>query len=106
LSLDELLPDRDAGAARPMQVSDGGELPDERLLRRELKRELESALRELSDAHRSVVLLRDVEGLSTGEVAEALDLSTDVVKQRLHRGRLALRKRLAPYLRSLEETRA
>jgi len=44
------------------------------------------------------VLLRDVEGLSTAEVAEVLELSADVVKQRLHRGRLALRKRLSGYL--------
>jgi RNA polymerase sigma-70 factor (ECF subfamily) len=107
LSLDELLPDREAGAATlPLQIGDSAELPDMRLLRLELKQELEAALRELPDTYRSVVLLRDVEGLSTNEAAETLDLSADVVKQRLHRGRLALRKRLAPYLRTMEETRA
>ena len=59
---------------------------------------MESALRELPESYRSVVLLRDVEGLSTAEAAGILDLSVDVVKQRLHRGRLALRKRLASYV--------
>jgi RNA polymerase sigma-70 factor (ECF subfamily) len=63
-----------------------------------LNRELEIAMQELPANYRSVVLLRDVEGLSTAEVAEVLELSADVVKQRLHRGRLALRKRLSGYL--------
>jgi RNA polymerase sigma-70 factor (ECF subfamily) len=49
------------------------------------------------------VLLRDVEELTTAEAAEVLDLSQDVVKQRLHRGRLALRKRLAGYLQASGE---
>jgi RNA polymerase sigma-70 factor (ECF subfamily) len=40
------------------------------------------------------VLLRDIEELSTEEAAEILEVSTDVIKQRLHRGRLALRKLL------------
>jgi len=95
-SLDELLPN----AAGAIQVSDDSELPDQQVLRAELNAELERALRGLPDIYRSVVLLRDVEGLSTAESAEVLDLSEDVVKQRLHRGRLALRKSLADYLRA------
>jgi RNA polymerase sigma-70 factor (ECF subfamily) len=96
-SLDELLPG--AGEApRAVQVPDTGELPEDHVLRVELGSRLEEALRELPDTYRSVVLLRDVEGLSTAEAAGILDLSEDVVKQRLHRGRLALRKSLAPYL--------
>lgn len=99
LSLDELVPGSDSpGVASSGRVPDQRELPEQRLLRAELKRELETAMQELPTNYRSVVLLRDVEGLSTTEVAEVLDLSADVVKQRLHRGRLALRKRLAGYL--------
>jgi RNA polymerase sigma-70 factor (ECF subfamily) len=52
-------------------------------------------MQELPANYRSVVLLRDVEELSTTEAAETLDLSEDVVEQRLHRGRVALRKRFA-----------
>lgn len=96
-SLDELLPSA-GDVPRAFQVADSGELPEDRLLRSELGSKLEDALRELPDLYRSVVLLRDVEGLSTAETAEVLDLSEDVVKQRLHRGRLALRKSLAAYL--------
>ena len=97
LSLDELLPGAD-GAPRSIQVPDGAELPDEQVLRSELNGELERALRELPEIYRSVVLLRDVEGLSTAEAAEVLEVNEDTVKQRLHRGRLALRKSLAGYL--------
>lgn len=99
LSLDELLPGTDSpGITASERVRDQRELPEQQLLRGELNRELETAMQELPSNYRSVVLLRDVEGLSTGEVASVLDVSTDVVKQRLHRGRLALRKRLAGYM--------
>lgn len=107
LSLDELMPGSDsAGVAASGRVPDRRELPEQRLLRAELNRELETAMQELPANYRSVVLLRDVEGLSTTEVAEVLDLSADVVKQRLHRGRLALRKRLAGYLAPAGEVSA
>ena len=96
-SLDELLPGA-ADAPRAMQVADTGELPEGQVLRAELGSRLEEALRGLPEIYRSVVLLRDVEGLSTAEAAGVLELSEDVVKQRLHRGRLALRKSLAGYL--------
>jgi len=99
LSLDELLPGADSnGIAVSDRVPDSRELPEQRLLRAELNAELETAMQDLPANYRSVVLLRDVEGLSTTEAAEVLELSEDVVKQRLHRGRLALRKRLAGYL--------
>ena len=97
LSLDELHPSAD-GDHRTMQVPDNAELPDEQVLRSELNSELERALRELPEIYRSAVLLRDVEGLSTVEAAEVLEVNEDTVKQRLHRGRLALRKSLARYL--------
>ncbi len=97
LSLDELLPGAE-GEQRSIQVPDDSELPDEQVLRSELNSELERALRELPDIYRSAVLLRDVEGLSTAEAAEVLDVAEDTLKQRLHRGRLALRKSLAGYL--------
>ena len=99
LSLDELLPGNDSpGIAASERVPDRRELPEQGLLRKELNRELQLAIQELPSNYRSVVLLRDVEELSTPEVAEVLDLSADVVKQRLHRGRMALRKRLAGYM--------
>jgi RNA polymerase sigma-70 factor, ECF subfamily len=80
------------------------ELPDSTipadagLLRRELRAVLDRAVVELPHLYRPVVVLRDLEGLTTEETAEILDLSTDVVKTRLHRGRRALREKLDCYL--------
>jgi RNA polymerase sigma-70 factor (ECF subfamily) len=51
---------------------------------------------------RITFILRDIQGLSTAETAEVLELSETAVKSRLHRARLALRAELAPYLQDLE----
>ena len=59
---------------------------------------LEEALEQLDDKHRLVFLLRDVEGLSVKETAEALDLSEANVKVRLLRARLQLRELLTRVL--------
>jgi RNA polymerase sigma-70 factor (ECF subfamily) len=77
---------------------DEGPSPEERTADRELARALERALRTLSDEHREVILLRDVEGLTAPDVAEALGISVDAVKSRLHRAREALRAALRPLL--------
>jgi len=104
LSLDELMPGPDSdGSALASRVPDNAALPEHQLLQAELGHELRAALSALPESYRSVVLLRDVEELSTAEAAEVLELSQDVVKQRLHRGRLALRKRLAGYLQASGE---
>jgi RNA polymerase sigma-70 factor (ECF subfamily) len=60
----------------------------------ELRSQLESAIEALPMVYRSVLVLRDVEGMSTGETAECLGLSADVVKTRLHRARAQLRREL------------
>jgi RNA polymerase sigma-70 factor (ECF subfamily) len=64
----------------------------------EIKRLLDEALAQLDEKHRLVFLLRDVEGLSIRETAEALDLSEANVKVRLLRARLQLRERLTQTL--------
>lgn len=101
LSLEELMPagERDGERVR-IQIADWSPLPDSQVLRSELRQELDRAISELPEIYRSVVLLRDVEELSTEETAQILDVSGDVVKTRLHRGRLALRQKLDQYLRS------
>ena len=55
---------------------------------------LERAVGELPEIYRSVVLLRDVEELSTQETSQILDVTEDTVRTRLHRARLALRQKL------------
>ncbi|MFL5442815.1 MAG: sigma-70 family RNA polymerase sigma factor [Myxococcales bacterium] len=73
-------------------------LPDERAHAREIGALLQTAILGLSDAHREVVLLRDVEGLSAQEAAKVLDIELAALKSRLHRARLDLRERLSVLL--------
>ncbi len=90
LSLEELLPATElSGTEAP---------PDTELLRDELKAILDRVIAELPPTYRAVVLLRDIEQLSTEETAQILDISTDAVKTRLHRGRQAMKQSLDCYL--------
>ena len=73
-------------------VADETPGPEERAEQRELLSHLSSALAELPEGLREPVLLRDVEGLSTTEAAQTLELGEAAFKSRLHRGRLALRE--------------
>jgi len=98
LSLDEFLPAKGEDGHRKLQIADWSALPDRQLLRGEMKGVLNRAIAELPENYKSVVLLRDIEELSTAETAQVLDLTADVVKTRLHRGRLAIRQKLDEYL--------
>jgi len=106
LSLDDLAPAVTVdGEHRHLQIADWRHLPETELLRAELREVLDEAIAGLPETYRAVVLLRDVEELSSNETAEVLDLSVDAVKQRLHRGRLAIRQRLDDYLKRPKEER-
>jgi RNA polymerase sigma-70 factor (ECF subfamily) len=69
--------------------------PEDRAARAEELRLLERAVDRLPPIHRTVFVLREIEGLSTAEAAQALGIGADAVKVRLHRARLALRDLLA-----------
>lgn len=103
LSLDEFMPalDRDGGTVK-IEIADWSSLPEDRVLQAELRRVMGEAIAALPDIYRSVILLRDVEELSTEETAQILDLTPDAVKTRLHRARLAVRQKLDVYLRTME----
>ena len=77
------------------------DVPERRLLQAELLQKMDEALASLSESLRAVFVLRDIDGLSTAQTAEVLNLSETAVKSRLHRARLALREQLAPYLQDL-----
>ncbi len=101
LSLEDLLPAFEGeGERRKLQIADWSALPDSQVLNSELRGVLQQAISELPELYKSVILLRDVEELSTEETAQILDVGTDVVKTRLHRARLAVRQKLDGYLRS------
>jgi len=82
-----------------IEIADWSALPDGEALRSEMRELLENAIRELPEAYYSVILMRDMEELSTQEAAQILDITDDVAKTRLHRARLAIRQRLDRYLR-------
>jgi RNA polymerase sigma-70 factor (ECF subfamily) len=101
LSLDELMPAfRQDGEQRKMEIADWSALPDDQAINSQLGRMLRRSIEELPDIYRSVILLRDMEELSTQETAEVLDITEDTVKTRLHRARLAVRKSLDAQLRA------
>lgn len=68
--------------------------PEARAVAADLMQHVEAEVAALPEAYRSVLLLREVEGLSTEETAACLEISTDVVKTRLHRARAMLRDAL------------
>ena len=59
---------------------------------------IQEALGKLSSEHRSIIVLRDIEGFSYTEIAEVLSISMGTVKSRLARGREDLKKYLIRYL--------
>jgi len=73
---------------------DYSRLPTKYTENEELKKVLDDAISKLSPDYRMIFLLRDVEGLSTEETAEASDLSISAVKSRLHRARAFLRNEI------------
>jgi RNA polymerase sigma-70 factor (ECF subfamily) len=100
LSLDELMPARTGDGEGGIQIADWSRLPDAQTLDAEMRAALDRSIAALPEIDRSVILLRDVEELSTDETAQILDLTEQTVKMRLHRARLAVRQILDEYLRA------
>lgn len=101
VSIDEPLT-MDDGQVIPRQFFDWCCLPERDLLSEEALEMMDEAVQQLSESLRSVFVLRDVEGLSTSETGEVLDLSDSAVKSRLHRARLLLREQLSTYFAGRE----
>ena len=84
---------------RPVDdIGDDQPGPQPRAEQSELREVLEHAVRQLPEKYRAAVVLRDIEGLSTSEAADALGLHEAAFKSRLHRGRMALRRDVANYV--------
>ena len=84
-------------AALPRQVADWSDLADEAFMRTQMRQRLAEAMKDLPPIYRVPVVLRDIEGLSTEEASAVLNVKTQTLKSRLHRGRLILRQRLADF---------
>lgn len=81
----------------PLQITDWCCLPESELLSAEGRAHLDQAIENLPHTLRVVFLLRDIEGLSTEETSQVLNLSESAVKTRLSRARLRLREQLTSY---------
>jgi len=86
----------DQGMFMPRDFADWREIASEALERKEIRMAINAALQNLAPIYREAFVLRDIEQLSTGQCAEALGISEQAVKVRLHRARLRMREELAP----------
>src|SRR5881296_870571 len=79
-------------------VADAGPTPEQILQSKEQEAAIQQALKRLSSEHRSIIVLRDIEGFSYNEIADVLGVSIGTVKSRLARARGDLKKTLMRYL--------
>jgi RNA polymerase sigma-70 factor, ECF subfamily len=84
-------------------LTDRRESPFDSVAQHELQQRVDSELRKVDEPYRTTLILRDLEEMSYEEIAEILQISLGTVKSRLTRGRQALKKRLAPYVREVAE---
>ena len=76
------------------EPADWSRMPDEHVMRAQLREALAAAVAELPEIYRAPVVLRDIEGLTTEEASSRLKVKDQTLKSRLHRGRLMLREKL------------
>jgi len=80
---------------------DWSHMPDDELLRIQLRQAVTAAIADLPEIYRQPVVLRDIQGLTTEEASSRLHLKDQTLKSRLHRGRLMLRERLRAFTSGL-----
>ena len=95
LSLDDFIPKDPSNIPRDMP--NWATLPLDKVLNDELASHIKEAILALPDKYRVVIVLRDVEGFSTEEAAQILNLTPSNIKVRLHRARLYVREQLKDY---------
>lgn len=78
--------------------------PGKAALRRELGEAIQAALQELPEHHRAVIVLREIEGMSYEEMAEALEVPKGTIMSRLFHARKKMQTALAPYLSGEEDS--
>ena len=93
ISLDDTGLDDDQ---RPLSevLPDSGHTPEESMHRSEVSRAIHEGLELLTDIHREILILRDIQGQSYQEIADALELNEGTVKSRLARARIALKEHI------------
>jgi RNA polymerase sigma-70 factor (ECF subfamily) len=95
------LPSFDHDGRHASVITDWSPSINDPAVQSELRAVLSSAVAKLPAHYRAVTVLRDVEGLSMAEVADALGITVPTAKTRAHRARLLLRKRLSMFMTSV-----
>src|SRR5687768_8765705 len=94
--------ERQFGEPQPARVAaDWSNLPDDEMLRAQLRDAVTVAIAELPEIYRVPVVLRDIQGLTTEEASSRLHVKDQTLKSRLHRGRLMLREKLGAFASGL-----
>jgi RNA polymerase sigma-70 factor (ECF subfamily) len=94
-------PPTEPGAAEASaldRIADAAPGPDAAAEQREMRRVIQEELLQLTDDHRIVLILRDIQGMPYEEIADALGIELGTVRSRLHRARMELKARVAPRL--------
>jgi RNA polymerase sigma-70 factor, ECF subfamily len=91
------------GGDEAMQIAltDHHDSPFDSVAQHEVQRRVDEELRRVAEPYRTALIFRDLEDMSYEEIAEILQTSLGTVKSRITRGRQALKKRLAPYVREV-----
>jgi RNA polymerase sigma-70 factor (ECF subfamily) len=99
-AIDEYLPEFDNNECRIETTWQAIPSAEEIISSEQHRAQIHTAINQLPDAYRIILLLRDIEGYDTSEVAQLLDIAESNVKVRLHRARAALKKLIEPSLRN------
>ena len=75
---------------RDIEIPDLRNLPEDSVLRKETRESLANSIKELNPGHREIIIMREITGMSYGDIAATLDISEGTVKSRLARARLSL----------------
>jgi RNA polymerase sigma-70 factor (ECF subfamily) len=77
-----------------LEPIDEGDAPGDQMMREEQAVQVHQALAMLSEEHRSILVLREMDGCDYEQIAEILDINVGTVRSRLHRARMQMRERL------------
>lgn len=99
ISLDEPVFEGDDDASPARDIPDVDDLPDKLALNSELDQKIRQAIQDLPEQFRTIIVLREIQGLSYEEIASLTETNIGTVKSRLARARLKLQEGLEPYLK-------
>ncbi len=104
ISIDEpLYASEEAENALARDIPDSSELPEKMVLNTELDQKIQAAIETLPEQFRTIIVLREIQGLSYEEIASLTNTNIGTVKSRLARARMKLQEALKPYLSAPEQ---